>query len=81
MFTPAKQGRLELILHRYAPAEYRDTMLAMVLFFKPFGQLVAVLVAFAATAGFKSRIANMTSCSINATTSRAMECANTVDKA
>lgn len=81
MFTPHEQGRLQLTIHRYAPAEYRDTMLAAVFFFQPFGQLVAVLVAFAATAGFKSRIANMTSCSINATDIRAMECANTVDKA
>ena len=81
MFIPPEQGRLGLILRRYAPAEYRDTMLAAVFFFQPFGQLVAVLVAFAATAGFNSRIANTTSCSINATDIRAVECARTVDKA
>ena len=54
-------------------------MLAAVFFFQPFGQLVAVLVAFAATAGFRSRIANMTSCSVNSTDSGAVECARTVD--
>lgn len=54
-------------------------MLAAVFFFQPFGQLVAVLVAFAATAGFRSRIANMTSCSISATDIKAVECARTVD--
>ena len=51
-------------------------MLAAVFFFQPFGQLVAVLVAFAATAGFRSHIANMT---ISATDIRAVQCARTVD--
>ena len=54
-------------------------MLAAVFFFQPFGQLVAVLLAFAATAGFRSRIANMNSCSISATDAAAVECARTVD--
>ena len=76
-----------LTCHRYAPAEYRDTMLAAVFFFQPFGQLLAVLVAFAATAGFRSHIANITSslnpesCSIAATEPIAVDCARIVDKA
>ncbi|KAG8533010.1 uncharacterized protein KY384_001792 [Bacidia gigantensis] len=62
-------------------------MLAAVFFFQPFGQLVAVLVAFAATAGFRSHIANITatsgpgSCSMAAADPAGIECAKTIDRA
>ncbi|KAL6714800.1 hypothetical protein ACLMJK_007060 [Lecanora helva] len=59
-------------------------MLAAVFFCQPFGQLIAVLMAFAATAGFKSYIASAsvtTSCSVIANDPTGEECARTVDRA
>ena len=62
-------------------------MLTALFFFQPFGQLVAVLVAFAATAGFRSHIASITtnsgfkSCSITANNVDGMSCARDVDRA
>ena len=66
---------------------YRDTMLAAVFWCQPLGQLLAVLVAFAATDSWKSHIANVKatsgtmSCSVAATDTASMECARTVDRA
>lgn len=59
-------------------------MLAAVFFCQPLGQLIAVLMAFAATAGFKSYISDFpdaTSCSVQATDLAGIECARTVDRA
>ena len=59
-------------------------MLAAVFFCQPVGQLIAVLVAFAATSGFKSYIASAPgaeSCSILATDPAGLECARMVDRA
>ena len=62
-------------------------MLAMVFFAQPLGQLIAILVSFAAVAGFKSHIQNITlaqgplSCSMAATTESGIDCARTVDRA
>ena len=59
-------------------------MLAAVFFFQPFGQLIAVLMAFAATAGFHSYIASVSvaaSCSVSAIDDAGQECARTVDRA
>ena len=59
-------------------------MLAAVFFCQPLGQLIAVLMAFAATAGFRSYISTLpadTSCSVLASKSVGMECARTVDRA
>ena len=62
-------------------------MLAAVFWFQPLGQLVAMLMAFAATDGWKRHIANVTStsgalsCSVAATDITSMECARTVDRA
>lgn len=59
-------------------------MLAAVFFFQPLGQLIAVLMAFAATAGFSSYIStqsNDTSCSVIASDRTGIECARTVDRA
>ena len=61
-------------------------MLAAVFFFQPLGQLIAVLMAFAATAGFRSYIsthitATDSLCSVLATDSTGKECARTVDRA
>ena len=58
-------------------------MLAAVFLFQPLGQLIAVLMAFAATAGFRSYISNLsddTSCSVLATDPTGIECARTVDQ-
>ena len=58
-------------------------MLAAVFFFQPLGQLVAVLMAFAATAGFRSYISAQsidTSCSALASDPTGVECARTVDR-
>lgn len=61
-------------------------MLAAVFFCQPLGQLIAVLMAFAATTGMRANIANITatsgslSCSVAATDPAAMECARTVDR-
>lgn len=59
-------------------------MLAAVFFFQPLGQLLAILMAFAATTGFHSYISsqpNDTTCSILASDSAGIDCAWTVDKA
>ena len=59
-------------------------MLAAVFFFQPLGQFIAVLMAFAATAGFRSYISSMpsdVSCSAFATDPTGIECARTVDRA
>ena len=59
-------------------------MLAAVFFCQPFGQLVAVLMAFAATAGFRSYISTLSknaSCSVQDSDPTAMECARTIDRA
>ena len=61
-------------------------MLAAVFFCQPLGQLIAVLMAFAATAGFRSYISsipNDSSCSVHAsnTDTIGIECARTVDRA
>ena len=58
-------------------------MLAAVFLFQPLGQLIAVLMAFAATAGFRSYISNRpddSSCSVLATDLTGIECARTVDR-
>ena len=61
-------------------------MLAAIFFFQPLGQLIAVLMAFAATAGFKSHMANVTevsgssSCTITATEAIGIDWARTVDR-
>ena len=59
-------------------------MLAAVFFCQPLGQLIAVLMAFAATAGFRgyiSTLSNDSSCSVVATNPGGPECARTVDRA
>ena len=59
-------------------------MLAAVFFCQPLGQLSAVLMAYAATAGFKSYIASAPvakACSVLATDLDGQECARTVDRA
>ena len=59
-------------------------MLAAVFFCQPLGQLVAVLMAFAATAGFRSYISTLpddVSCSVQASDPTGMECARTIDRA
>lgn len=58
-------------------------MLAAVFFCQPLGQLISVLMAFAATAGFKSYIVSAPvaeSCSIFAADPAGQECARTVDR-
>lgn len=57
-----------VITAEFAPTKYRARMLAAVFFFQPLGQLIAVLMAFAATAGFRSYISTATerSCSVQA---------------
>ena len=70
--------------HRFAPTKYRARMLAAVFFWQPVGQLIAVLVAFAATEGFRMHIDGMrgsSSCSVFATDPAGMDCARTVDRA
>ena len=59
-------------------------MLAAVFFCQPLGQLIAVLIAFATTAGFRtyiSSLSNDTSCSVHAVDPKGIECARTVDRA
>ena len=63
-------------------------MLAAVFFFQPLGQLIAVLMAFAATAGFRSYISSLPtsvpadkSCSVFTSEATGMECARTLDRA
>ncbi len=59
-------------------------MLAVVFFCQPLGQLIAVLMAFAATAGFKSYISTADRallCSVNADDPAGIECARYVDRA
>ena len=58
-------------------------MLAAVFFCQPFGQLVAVLMAFAATAGFRSYISKLpdnASCSVQASDPVGIDCARTIDR-
>ena len=59
-------------------------MLAAVFFCQPLGQLIAVLMAFAATAGFRSHIVAASeagSCSVHATSLAGQDCARTLDRA
>ena len=59
-------------------------MLAAVFFCQPFGQLVAVLMAFAATAGLRSYISTLSenaSCSVQTSDPTGMDCARTIDRA
>ena len=59
-------------------------MLAAVFMCQPIGQLIAVLMAFAATAGFKSYVAHATdagTCSVKAIDPAGLECARTIDRA
>jgi len=58
-------------------------MLASVFLCQPLGQLIAVLMAFAATAGFRSYIAaapGAASCTAAASDVEGMECAKMVDR-
>lgn len=73
-----------VITAEFAPTKYRARMLAAVFFFQPLGQLIAVLMAFAATAGFHSYITSATidrSCSVLTKDAAGVECARTVDRA
>ena len=59
-------------------------MLAAVFLCQPIGQLIAILIAFAATAGFRSYIADATTasaCSVTAIDPAGMDCARTIDRA
>ena len=59
-------------------------MIAAVFFCQPVGQLIAILIAFAATAGFRSQISGSSdaaSCSIAAVDSAGLDCARSVDRA
>lgn len=59
-------------------------MIAAVFFCQPLGQLIAVLVAFSATAGFKRHLIgghDAPSCSVFATDGVGIECARNVDRA
>ena len=59
-------------------------MIAAVFFCQPAGQLIAVLVAFAATAGFRTYIAGIVdapSCSVFTVSSAGIACARSVDRA
>ncbi len=59
-------------------------MLAAVFFCQPLGQLIAVLMAFAATAGFHSYISTLptdASCSVQSPDPVGIECSRTVDRA
>lgn len=58
-------------------------MLASLFFCQPLGQLIAVLMAFSATAGFQSYIesaSNQGSCSVYSTDEAGIECARTIDR-
>lgn len=80
----ALESARKLIDARFAPTKYRARMLAAVFFCQPFGQLIAVLMALAATEGFKSYIASASaaeSCSVFATDPAGQDCARTVDRA
>jgi len=69
--------------HRFAPTKYRARMLASVFLCQPLGQLIAVLMAFAATTGFKSYIASAPGAAACTAASRdiaGMECAKMVDR-
>lgn len=71
-------------MFRFAPTKYRARMLAAVFFFQPLGQLIAVLMAFAATTGFHSYITSIPidrSCSVLTNDAAGIECARTVDRA
>lgn len=73
-----------VITAEFAPTKYRARMLAAVFFCQPLGQLIAVLMAFAATAGFRSYISTLTtdtSCSVQVSDTMGIECARMVDRA
>ena len=57
--------------------------MAAVFFCQPLGQLIATLVAFAATTGFREHmlgVSNLRSCSVDATESVGLDCAKSVDR-
>ena len=67
---------------RFAPTRYRGRMIAAVFFWQPIGQLLATLLALAATRGFQTNILKdiaPDSCSILSTGS-GIDCARTVDR-
>lgn len=77
-----------VITAEFAPTKYRARMLAAVFFFQPLGQLIAVLMAFAATAGFSSYVSSIPTsvppdmaCSVFTKDAAGIECARTVDRA
>ena len=73
-----------LMTIRFAPTRYRARMIAAVFFCQPIGQLIAAIVAFAATAGFRSHLAGISdspSCSVFAIDSAGINCARSVDRA
>ena len=68
---------------RFAPTKYRARMIAAVFFFQPVGQLLATLLALAATKGFRSHIVSIggpSACSVNSIISEGKDCARTVDR-
>ena len=71
---------------RFAPTRYRGRMIAAVFFWQPIGQLLAAVLALAATEGFRAHILKETdpaSCSIYAnpiTDPTGADCARTVDQ-
>lgn len=68
---------------RFAPTKYRARMIAAVFFFQPVGQLLAALLAFAATKGFRSHIVSVggpSACSVHSTILEGKDCARTVDR-
>ncbi|MCJ1263208.1 hypothetical protein MMC22_003078 [Lobaria immixta] len=72
-----------VITAEFAPTRHRARMVAAVFFFQPLGQLLATLMAFAATEGFRKHILHNNapdSCSIFATDSDGATCARTVDR-
>ena len=71
---------------RFAPTRYRGRMIAAVFFWQPIGQLLAAVLALAATEGFRTNILKDTdpaSCSIYSnplTDPIGADCARTVDQ-
>lgn len=73
-----------VITSEFSPTRYRGAMVAAVFFCQPLGQLVAALMAFAATAGLKSHIVGVSDfdkCAIDAILPAHIDCARTVDRA
>ncbi len=75
---------------RFAPTRYRGSMMAAVFFCQPLGQLIALLMAFAVTSGYREQLEgariggdmqalNMTLCSINASKPVQVDCARSMD--